>query len=50
MAEEIFKILGAGGDVGILAVAFVLYKLDRRLFKLEVVVENSIEGIKSDGR
>jgi hypothetical protein len=45
MAEEIFKVLGAGGDVGILAVAFAFYKLDRRIIKLEIVIENLMKGI-----
>lgn len=49
MVEEIFRILGAGGDVGILAVAYALHKMDRRLIKLEIVVENSMKGIKTNG-
>ena len=47
MVEEIFKILGAGGDVGVWALAFAVFKLDRRLVKIEV--ENLMKGI-SDGR
>ncbi len=47
MMEEIFKVIGAGGDVGILAVAFAFYKLDRRIIKLEIVMENFMKGISN---
>lgn len=47
MIEEIFKVIGAGGDVGILAIAFAVFKLDRRVVKIEV--ENLMKG-NSNGR
>lgn len=45
MIEEIFKVIGAGGDVGVWALAFAVFKLDRRLVKIEV--ENFMKGISN---
>ena len=38
METEIFKLLAASGDIGIWVVLFVIWKLDRRVFKLETVI------------
>lgn len=34
--EELLTLIGAGSDMAMIAVAVALYRLDRRVFKLEI--------------
>lgn len=34
--EDIIQLLGAGSDMALIAVSIALYRLDRRVFKLEI--------------
>ena len=36
--EELLKLLGAGGDVAIIAVLAMLWRFDRRLVRLETLL------------
>lgn len=36
MEIELFKLLGAGGDLATLALAGLLWRFDRRLFRVEL--------------
>lgn len=36
--DELLQVLAAGGDVGIWAVFYVIWRFDRRLLKLEMKV------------
>ena len=38
MMEELLKLLGAGGDVAIIAVLAMLWRFDRRLVRLETLL------------
>lgn len=39
MEAELLSILSAGGDVSMIAVAVLLWRLDRRVLRLELVEE-----------
>lgn len=39
MESELLSILSAGGDVSMIAVAVLLWRLDRRVLRLELVEE-----------
>jgi hypothetical protein len=39
MDFELFKVIGAGGDLALIAIAHAIWKLDRRVLKLELVAE-----------
>ena len=35
--EEIFSALNAGGDIALIAIAIAIYRLDRRVYRLEIM-------------
>lgn len=37
--DSFFQLLAAGGDVAMVAVAFAIWKLDRRLYRLELAAK-----------
>lgn len=41
--EQLFQILAAGSDAATVALALVAWRLDRRLLRLEIIVERSLE-------
>ena len=45
MEVEIFNWIAAGGDIGIVAVLFFLYKLDRRVAVVEMALKTNQEEI-----
>ena len=38
--EELLPLLAAGGDIGIWVVVAVLWKFDRRIFRLETIMKD----------
>ena len=36
--SEVFQILESGADVALMAIAFAIYKLERRVLKLETIL------------
>lgn len=44
---EFFQILGAVGDGAVVAVAFALWKLDRRLLAVEINLRRKVHGDNS---
>lgn len=45
MEQIIIQAISAGGDVAMIAVAVALYRLDKRVFKLELERENYVRKI-----
>lgn len=42
--EEVFKLLAAGGDLFTIGIVLALYKLDKRMMKLEWSADNEKAG------
>lgn len=39
MEFEVFKLLGAGGNIAIISLVFIMWRFDRRLVKIELTIE-----------
>lgn len=44
--EELFQLIGTGGDVAMMVVAVALYRIDKRVYKLELERNNYV--LKTD--
>ena len=44
--EEILSYISAGGNALLVPVAYVLWKLDRRLYKIELLFSNHLKHLR----
>jgi hypothetical protein len=42
--DNLAQLLSIGGDVGIIALLFFLWRLDRRILTIEIIVETLLKG------
>lgn len=45
MGPEILSLISAGGDLAVIAVVYALYRIDRRLFAVEMKLEGKEHGL-----
>tara|TARA_R110002110_G_scaffold114508_6_gene284130 strand:+ start:516 stop:671 length:156 start_codon:yes stop_codon:yes gene_type:complete len=45
MGPEVLTLIGAGGDLAILGALYALYRIDRRLFAVELKLERKANGL-----
>lgn len=45
MDLSLFQLISAGGDLGILGAIYALYRIDRRLFAVEIKLERKAHGL-----
>ena len=42
--EDLIRLLSVGGDIGIWALVYIVYRFDNRLLKLEITMQSHIEN------
>jgi hypothetical protein len=45
MGSDVLALIGAGGDLAILGALYALYRIDRRLFAVELRLERKAHGL-----
>jgi len=46
--EEILRVVSAGGTPLLLVIGYILWKLDRRVVKIEVVLNNHLKHLREE--